>query len=134
MIKKGEDIVIENSDDINSKVHKNLMEDYAKRGTIKIVKDKKNSHMLFSNTIDDFAVRIIDTILKRNEKDLLKIKKESRPLFLFLEKEVVLYAKLKGIKGKEINKKTKINILLNDLEKNHPEVKNAVVKSYIKCY
>jgi len=46
-----------------------------------------------------------------------------------------LFARLKGIKFKELKKsKDKIKVLADELEKNHPEVKRAVVNSVLKLY
>ena len=137
MIDKGDKIFIPNSEDICVKVLQKLVKDYAQRGTIKLVKVKKDAKILSFKTADDFAIDVITFLLRGNEKDIIKIgkdKKEKHPLFLFLKKEVVLYARLKDIKGKREKNPTKIGVLLEEMEKKHPEVKNAVIQSYVKYY
>lgn len=137
MIEKEEKVFISNSQDICNQVLKKRVEDYAQRGTIKIVKTKIRAKVLSFKTADDFAKDVLYFLFNGNEKDLIKIsedKKEKNPLFLFLKKEVVLYAKLKGIKGKIKKDSDKMTQLLNKMEKKHPEVKNAMMQSYIKYY
>ena len=52
--------------------------------------------------------------------------KEIKPLYLFLDSEIFLFAKLKGLKFKEAKKNTdKIQVFADEFEKNHPEVKDA---------
>lgn len=55
------------------------------------------------------------------------------PLYLFLDKEVKLYAKLRGLKFKqEKEKKNSLTGFVNDLEIKHPELKQAVVSGMLK--
>jgi len=50
-----------------------------------------------------------------------------------LDKEVLLYAKLRGLKFGDVEEKRKDNISLfiDEMEKLHPEVKQAVIASYL---
>ena len=120
-----------------------------------------------SDTTDVIANEIIQGVFEGNVKGL-KMKpvegKIIRPLYLFLDKEVLLYAKLRGLKysasvpltrpkqdklpASQIdnvsNKKTnlvnscgdsratlergKLVDFINDLEKKHPEIKQAIVQ------
>jgi len=96
-----------------------------------------NNKIAITSTLDSEANEIIETLIKGNEKEMKNLKpvdgKMIKPLYLFLNEEVLLYAKLKDLKfdeGKE--KKTKIRKFINELEKKHPEVKRAVVNSYLK--
>jgi len=62
-----------------------------------------------------------------------------KPLYLFLDEEVLLYAKLKKLKfKKEIKgkktKKDKISNFIDDLEVKHPEIKHAIINSYLELY
>ena len=95
-----------------------------------------------SSTADTEADEIIHILIKGNA-DKLKHgpveKIESRivikPLYLFLDKEVLLYAKLRKLKFKIKNeKKDKISLFVNDLEKKHPEVKQSVISSYLELF
>ena len=61
--------------------------------------------------------------------------KTIKPLYLFLDKEVFLYAKLKGLKFKDVSKKkNKLDDFIDDLEKKHPELKHSVVNSYLEMF
>ena len=87
-------------------------------------------------TIDSTAYGIINELIEgkiKNLKEVTPVKgKVIKPLYLFLDKEVLLYAKLKKLKFKKIKKEeTKISKFIDDLEKKHPEVKRAVVNSLI---
>ncbi|MFH1585567.1 MAG: hypothetical protein ABIB79_02280, partial [archaeon] len=55
-----------------------------------------------------------------------------KPLYLFTNKQVELYAKLKGLKyTKPKESKDKISKFIDELEIKHPEVKRAVVGGYL---
>ncbi len=94
------------------------------------------------STIDSESDKIIHGIINGKAGNLREIspvnKKIIKPLYLFLDKEVLLYAKLKGllvppahlkIKGA---KKDKISEFIEGLEKKHPEVKRAVVRGLME--
>ncbi|MBU2053043.1 MAG: hypothetical protein KJ721_02245 [Nanoarchaeota archaeon] len=115
-------------------------------------------------TCDLGAIYIISEIIKGETNDLIKeakpveyltkTSKFIKPLYLFLDEEVLLYAKLKKlrfVKAKNVRssaypntlkgikegqdpktqnvgvKKDKISMFVDELEKKHPEVKRAVV-------
>jgi len=106
---------------------------------IKIPTRAKVDKIAISSTIDQESNDFIYEIINGNLKKLNKIKpvwgKSIKPLYLFLDKEVLLYAKLKGLKFiKKKQKKDKISNFINELEKKHPEVKRAIVNSYLKLY
>ena len=96
-----------------------------------------NLKIAVSNTTDSEANKIINTIIKNK---LSKLKQSApinkdiiKPLYLFLDKEVLLYAKLKKLKFKKQEiQKDKISKFIDELEKKHPEVKNAIVSSCLK--
>ena len=61
---------------------------------------------------------------------------------MFLDKEVLLYAKLRKLAPKGVPSvkedlntegKDKISLFIDELEKKHPEVKQAVVGSWLGC-
>lgn len=108
----------------------NYYQSRAKLGKIKIA---------IPNTIDVEANKFVHFLIERDIKDLenLKpiVKKIIKPLYLFLDDEVLLYAKLKKLKfKKEIGKKDRISEFINNLEKKHPEIKRAIVNSYLELY
>jgi len=94
-----------------------------------------------TSDIDTEAERFLEGLINNKDADILFISplnKEGKniiikPLYLFLDEEILLYARLKKIKYKTLNKnKTPVNLFLDKLEKKHPEVKRAVINSYLK--
>ena len=124
----AKNLLVENSQD--KRFRDNYKGFQAKRGLNKIA---------ITSTLDFEANEIVKTLIGGKEKDLKKQSpvegKTIKPLYLFLDEEVLLYAKLKGLKfiqGKE--GKDKISEFIDEMEIKHPEVKRAVVNSYLKLY
>lgn len=127
-------------------VLEDVLKIFAEKSTIKLVKlpfKKKIDKLAVSSTIDLEADKIINTILYGKIKELKEVspiwKKRGKtlikPLYLFLDKEVLLYAKLRGLKFKQLKqKKNKISIFIEELEKKHPEVKRAILNSYLALH
>lgn len=106
---------------------------------IKMPTGKKVDKIAKSSTIDQESNKFVHEVINGNLKKLNKIKpvdgKSIKPLYLFLDKEVLLYAKLKNLKfKKEKKEKDKISSFIDKLEKKHPEIKRAIVNSYLKLY
>lgn len=106
----------------------------AKRGKL-----KKPNKIAIASTIDLEADKIIHTLIQGGIKELKKVapveRKIIKPLYLFLDREVLLYAQLKRLEFKKIKpKKDKISKFIDELEKKHPEIKRAIVKSYLELY
>ncbi len=107
-----------------------------------------------AHSLDDESESIIINLLKGNPELLAKLGpmtgtrktkqfvQRIKPFYLCSTKEIVLYAKLKKIPipGKDIcicplrglTLRVEIRKWLADLEKRHIEVKNAIVKSFLK--
>jgi len=132
MIKKGDKISFSRTKDFRSVVLKSVLEMFVKRAPVEIVKSKANKMAVVDNV--DLIAGEIAKILVKGDVSRLKIKpvegKIIRPLYLFTDKEVLLYAKLRTLKFKK-ERQEKENIL-DTLEKRHPEIKHAVVQSYLK--
>ncbi len=127
-------------------VLEDVLKMFAKKTMVELVELPSRKHLdkiAIASTIDLEANEIIHTLIQGNIKDLKNLKpvngKIIKPLYLFLDKEVLLYAKLKKLKfkkeavrssllGKNVGK---ISIFINKLEKKHPEVKRAIVNSYL---
>ena len=113
----------------------------------------RGNKIAIASTIDLEANKIIHILIKGNVKDLKQVSPVNgriiKPLYLFLDEEVLLYAKLKNLKFKRIKESTqgctpkniqkniftkgnKISIFIDKLEKKHPEVKRAVVNSFLE--
>jgi hypothetical protein len=121
-----------------SVVLENLLEMFSEKSMVEIVKlpNRRATKIALASTIDLASQEITNEIIK-GKGDLKNVspvnKKEIKPLYLFLDKEVLLYAKIKGLKYKETKQtKNKINDFINELEKKHPEIKRAIVNSYLK--
>ena len=127
-------------------------------------RDKLLNKIAISSTLDQEADEIVHEIIKGNIKKLnVKPveKKIIKPLYLFLDEEVLLYAKLRNAGAKfEKNKETplptgipkegtrtssrpqntecrgkdEIGEFINELEKKHPEIKRAIVNGWLKLY
>lgn len=94
--------------------------------------------MVYPDTTDTIAIKIIYEIFE-GKISKLKIKpvesKIIRPFYLFLDKEVLLYAKLKKLKFKEqVDKGNKLSKFINELEIKHPEIKHSIIKSYLDLF
>jgi tRNA(Ile)-lysidine synthase TilS/MesJ len=105
---------------------------------VKLPSHKANKTAL-NSSLDSESEKILKIIINKKSSELKSclpvIGKEIKPLYLFLDSEILLFARLKGIKFKELKKsKDKIKVLADELEKNHPEVKRAVVNSVLKLY
>ena len=128
--------------DFRSIVLGNILEMFSKKTLIELVRlpsKKKVDKIAIPSTIDLEADKFIHEIINKKLQTLKAIKpvngKVIKPLYLFLDKEVLLYAKLNKLKFiKEKQTKNKINSFIDELEKKHPEVKRAVVNSYLKIY
>jgi hypothetical protein len=139
MIKNGDVIGYKDGRDFRSAVLKRILELLKDKANLEIAKlpNKKITKTAIPSTLDFEADEIINILIRKKMKDLNKISpvenKIIKPLYLFLDEEVLLYAKLKNLKFKiEKKKKTKLENFIDSLEKKHPEIKRAIVNSYLK--
>jgi len=142
MIQRGEVIGYKKSLGFRDIVLEDVLKMFSEKISGELVKlpsKKRISKIAVSSTIDLESEKFILEIIEGNLKEIDKIKavdkKIIKPLYLFLDKEVLLYAKLKGLKyKKEKTERNKISNFINKLEEKHPEVKRAIVNSYLKLY
>lgn len=142
MIGREDVLAHENKGDFRGVVLENLLKMFSKRSLVKIVKLPSNvkfSKKAISDTLDINSDRIIKDIVKGKIKDLEKVGavegKVIRPLYLFLDEEVLLYAQIKKLKFKKTKEtKDKWTSFIESLEKKHPEIKRAIVNSYLELY
>ena len=90
-------------------------------------------------TLDTESDKLVHELINENVKDLKKLapvqEKVIKPLYLFLDEEILLYAKIKKLKfKKKIEKKDKISNFIDDLEQKHPEIKRAIINSYLELF
>ena len=117
------------------KLNKNFLVNSYKKSRAMKLRGKLNK-IAISSTTDLECNQIISILIKGKEKDLKKFvpvwKNVIKPLYLFLDKEVLLYAKLKKLKFKKIKEDIgEIGEFIEELEKKHPEIKRAVVKGLL---
>lgn len=147
LICKGDIIKYKQGNDFRSVVLKKMLEYYAKRAPVEVVnfedKQKKANKIAYPESTDSEAEKIVKKIIKEDVKDIKvsspKIKKANveiiKPLYLFLDKEILLYAKIKNLKYKRpLKKEGKIPKFIDDLEKKHPEIKRAIIKGYLDLF
>ena len=130
-------------------LRKYLEEFTSRYSNVKLVKTakqtikNKSNKIAVSDTIDSESANILDILIHEKSDNLKKISpivKEKnktiiKPLYSFLDEEVLLYAKLRNLKFKaETTKSNNLSQFLKNLESKHPEVKRAVVNSYLKLY
>lgn len=141
MIKNGDIIVYENKGDFRGIVLEDVLKMFAEKANVKLVKNKSNkfTKRAIPSTIDFTSYTLIRDFIKgdaKKTKELVPISgKLIRPLYLFLDKEVLLYAKLKNLKFKKsLEKKDKISSFIDNLEIKHPEIKQAIIKGYLELF
>lgn len=157
MSKNGDVILYQNKRNFKDVVLEEALKFFSSKSNAKIVKlkslnlenikeifkkrKKSSIKIAVSSTLDNEAEEIISGIIFSNIKNSKanpvekKIKNTEiiKPLYLFLDEEILLYAKLKKLKFENtLKKKDKISLLIDYLERKHPEIKRAVVNSYLK--
>lgn len=141
LIKSGDIIGYKKKDDFRNIVLENILLFISERYGFNIVKlpNKKANKIAVASTLDSESHDIVNVVIEGDSSNLKNILPSDgnfiKPLYLFLDEEILLYAKLKNLKYKPVKKtEDRINNLLNDFEKKHPEVKRAVVNSILELY
>jgi tRNA(Ile)-lysidine synthase TilS/MesJ len=109
------------------------------------VKNKINHKIISHESLDDISLQVLQIFMSRGKikkkmNDLLPLTHKNkkiilRPFYFMTKKEIFLYATIKNIKfnEKKVQKKDEIIFSwLDDFEKKHLEVKNAIVNSILK--
>ena len=143
MIKNGDVVIYENKGDFRGVVLEDVLKMFAEKADISIHQSptalKKKTKLAIPSTTDTISDKLIHELIKGNTKKLKELspvnKNFVKPLYLFLDEEVLLYAKLKRLRfKKKIEKKDNISNFVNDLEEKHPEIKRAIINSYLELY
>ncbi len=142
MIKKGDVIGYRDKKDFRSVVLKDLLKMFVKKAPVEIVNISRSKKDITKRAVTSTSDTETRKIIRELINGSAKIKKAGpvidnkiKPLYLFLDKEVKLYARLKRLKcGKQNLKKDKLYGFIEDLEKKHPELKHSVVQSYLKLF
>lgn len=116
---------IKKNKSINSKVLYHL---YNQFGFLK--NDSKITAL--DDSTDDIATAMMGSWFVNKSVDLSpKSSRIIRPLFLITEQEIMIYASLRHLDGKQ-KKKTPARIMLDNMEKIHPEIKRAIAQAYLQ--
>ena len=140
LIQKHDIIYPETKNSLKDSVLKNILNLFVEKGIIELTTSKKKADKIaISNNLDTESNKIIHELIQGNTKKLKEFSPKNKtiikPLYLFLDTEIKLYAKIKKLKSKDSNaKKDNITKFVNNLEKKHPEIKRAIVNSYLELY
>jgi len=140
MIKKGDVIEYEVDGGFRNVVLEDVLKMYVEKAPVELVsvptRPPRRGKVAVSDTLDLTAYEVVESLFKENVKKLRLNPVEGKvvkPLYLFLDQEVLLYAKLRRLKFKsKIEKRDKLNLFIDNLEKKHPEIKRAIVNSYLE--
>jgi tRNA(Ile)-lysidine synthase TilS/MesJ len=139
MIQSEDVVVYKLGKDFRNVVLRDILQMFAEKAPIELIKlptKKKIDKIAVSSTIDSEANEIVQYIIKKNIKKLDAKPVDNKivkPLYLFLDEEVLIYAKIKKLKFTPTKiKKDNISEFIDVLEMKHPEIKRAIVNSYLK--
>ena len=139
MISQKDVVSYENKGDFRGVVLEHMLGRWTERAHVKLRKGKGGTKIAVSDTSDVGSYEIVDSLIKGKGNVGGAVEgKIIRPLYLFLDAEVLLYARLHRLVYPKVQgsgaklKKGKIAQFVDELEKKHPEVKHAVVKSWLK--
>lgn len=138
LINKNDNLILENKKDFRNVVLKDLLKMFSEKSPVELVNSGEYNKKAVADTTDLIAYEISKETFKGNLLKLKKLPKEKkiiRPLYLFLDKEVLLYTKLKDLKfNKTKLKKDKISEFIDSMEKKHKEIKHSIIKSYLELF
>jgi len=85
-------------------------------------------------SLDEISNTILYSIMYGNTKDLKKLAPKNQPLYFLSNKEILLYAKIKKIKGnlKEEKKTKKIDGFIKKIEEKNPDIRHNIVTALLK--
>jgi tRNA(Ile)-lysidine synthase TilS/MesJ len=135
MAHSGDIIGYKNNETFRDVVLEDVLKMFAEKANAKLIKSLKSDKIALSTTLDLEADKITHKLMDKNSK--MKFSpfegRTIKPLYLFLDEEILLYAKIKKLKFKKIKKeKDKLSSFIDELEEKHPEIKRAIVNSMLK--
>ncbi len=86
------------------------------------------------DNLDDISILILDEMMHGNF-ELSKFLPHNQPLYFLSDKEIQLYAKIKGIKGKIKEKngnQKEINEFIKKIEEKNPDIRHNIINSLLK--
>lgn len=141
MINSGDRILCKVENHFRNVVLRHILNYYcSKSGNLLLNSGKRYDKIALANSLDLNSFNFIKFLREDNLDNLQKFspvfEKKIYPLYLFSDKEILLYAELKKLRYKKEDwKKTEEDSwidFINELEKKHPEIKNAIMNSYLK--
>jgi hypothetical protein len=87
--------------------------------------------------LNSLSVSILHEVIYGDSKNLKKYLPKNQPLYFLSDKEIELYAKIKGINGKTVKEKgerEKINKFIQKIEEKNPDIRHNIVDSVIRLY
>lgn len=143
MIRTGDVVGYSKSNYLKGVVLEDLLIFLRKKSGVEAVKlpskKLKENKIAVDSSLDSESNEIVSLIIKGDASELKKSlpveKNIIKPLYLFLDEEILLYAKIKNLKfSNSKKKKDKTQQFIDEFEKKHPEVKRAVVNSILELY
>ena len=112
---------------------------FAPKAGCKLVNSGKYDKKVVCDNLDSNSYNFISCLLNhklREADDLMPIvKTEIKPMYFFLDKEIKLFADLRGLKYKKQREdNNEWNNFVDEMEKKHPELKQAIMNSYLKLF
>jgi hypothetical protein len=98
------------------------------KGIIKNLPQKKGK--LSAESLNDISTKILYIMMHDNKDKLKTLLPRNQPLYFLSNKEILLYAKIKGIKGRIEEKKGKmqeIDNFIKLIEKKNPDIRHNIV-------
>lgn len=91
---------------------------------------------LSDDSLTDISNNVLDIIMHKNESELKKWLPYNQPLYFLSDKEILLYAKIKKIKGKiKKNKKLEeINNFIEKIEKKNPDIRHNIINALLGTF
>ena len=128
-------ISYKNNKNFRDVILEDILKMFAEKANAKLTKSSKANKIAISSTLDSESDEITHRLMEKNAKiDFSPVEgKTIKPLYLFLDEEILLYAKIRKLKFRiKKEKKDKISSFIDELEEKHPEIKRAIVNSFLK--
>ena len=139
MLRKEDAIGYGKGNGFRDVVLENVLQMYSKGAIVELVRlpSKKNVNKIAIPETTDLTSNEILIQLIKGKINIKKFQPVDgsviKPLCLFTDKEVLLYAKIKNLKFKiAAEKKDKLSVFIDGLETKHPEVKHAIVNGILE--
>lgn len=141
MIQRGDILGYKKENNFKGVVLEETLQFISEKANFNVIKlpSRKVNKIAIDSSLDSESENIIKILIDKKSIELKKYlpveKNIIKPLYLFLDEEILLYAKLKKLKfTQEKEKKSKIKYFIDEFEKKHPEVKRAIVNSLLGLY